>query len=207
MGPRAGSRRTGVLRLSLAIGGAALVGLGVLAIIAAVEGADGLTRILGVLGRIWEMTFTVALIPILGALSLVCAAVRSLGAWVFAALTALALGTAALIALLRIAGLVEVFLPLANWLPGTILVAIWGWVAARAAVRERWLAPAARRVAGALLIAQITLLALASGAVLVAGTGSPAVNISAGAASGGIWITVGVMWLAGAARWGQGVRV
>ncbi|MDQ2670737.1 MAG: hypothetical protein M3Y31_08905 [Gemmatimonadota bacterium] len=200
---RAESRITGVLRLSLAIGGAGLAGLGVLAIVTAVEGADGPTRLLGVLGRIWEMTFTAALIPILGALSLVCMVVRALSAWVTAALTALALCAAASIAILRIAGWVDVSLPLANWLPGTILMAIWGWVAARAAVREGYLVPPASRAAGALLIAQIALLALACGVVLVAGTDSPAVNISAGAASGGMWITVGVMWFAGAARWGK----
>lgn len=205
--PKADSAATRVLRASLAIGGTAILALGVLAVIISIEGRFGPTPLLGVLGHVWEMIFATALIPILVAMILACRATRSLSSSAVAIVAALSLSAAALIAILRLAGLVQMFLPLANWLPGTLVLAAWGWVVARAAGREGYLGSAMSRVAGAVLIAQIALLAFAAIAVLVGGTTSVAVNLSAGAAGGLIWITVGVEWLAFAARWHGQSRV
>jgi hypothetical protein len=199
--PQRDPAATRVLRVSLALGGTAILALGVLAVVISIEGRFGPTPLLGVLGHIWEIIFAVALIPTFVAMFLVSRGARSVSSSAIAILAALSLGAAALVGILRLAGLVELFLPLANWLPGTLLLAAWGWVAARAAVREGHLGQGTRRLAGAVLIAQIALVVFSSAAVLVGGTTSMAASISAGAAAGALWIVLGASWLAFAAQW------
>lgn len=194
-----------LLRASLTIAGVAIIALGVLAVVTAVEGARGPTRLVGVFSYTWEMIFTAALIPIVAAMVLVSRMTRARAVAVVAGAVAIALGAAAIIAVLRLAGRIEVFLPLANWVPGTMLMVLWGWLAARAAVQAQRLPPAMSRAAGITSIGQVILFALALAAVLVFGTNSPGVNIAAGAAYGSIWIALGAGWIAGAARWIGGV--
>lgn len=194
---------TRVLRVSFALGGAAFVALGVLAAVIAIEGRNGPTTLLGRLGHIWELAFTVALVPIVVALVLACRAVRSNAGWVLSALTVAAFAVAAVLAIVRFAGLISLFLPLANWVPGSILLAVSSWVIARAAVRRGILPASMGRAAGVIVIAEAAISVATAAGVLLSGTNAAAVNISAGLALGGAWAAVGLWWLVAGLRWGR----
>lgn len=128
---------------------------------------------------------------------------RSNAGWVLSALTVAAFAVAAVLAIVRFAGLISLFLPLANWVPGSILLAVSSWVIARAAVRRGILPASMGRAAGVIVIAEAAISVATAAGVLLSGTNAAAVNISAGLALGGAWAAVGLWWLVAGLRWGR----
>lgn len=190
-----------LLRALLIVGGAAWAALGTLSAVAAIEGANGPTARLTTIGFVWEFIFATATVPMIAAMVLASRSARSGIAWVLLAFGAIFLTGAAVVAILRLAGVVDVLLPLVNWVPGTVCVIVWGWLAARGLARQGVIGGGFVRSAAGLAISEIAALVLAGVAVAVTGTREPLANVVAGVAGGAILVGVGVWWIALAVRW------
>jgi hypothetical protein len=189
------------VRVLLVGSGIGLVVLAALSMILGIEGARGPTRLVSQIGFIWEGIFAVLTVALTVGMLWISTALRSVAAWVLAALSGLALLAAAVVALLRMAGAVDVLFPLANWVPGTVCLAFWGWAAGRASVRHGRLPPRMGGAAGLLAILQVLALALAIAVFAVSEGRNVVLNLTAGiivpavmAGMGVWWILLGVLW-------------
>ena len=193
--------RFSVLTVLLIAGGCALVALAALSVVMGIEGARGPTPRLGRLAYVWEIIFVLATPVLLVGMLWVPAALHSVASWTLAILAAVALVAAAIVAVARWTGAMEVLFPLANWVPGTVLIAFWGWAAGRRAVRSGRLPSAMSAAAATVAALQVGVLVVAGAVFGVAGGRDVALNIAAGlivpaimAMMGAWWICLGV-WL------------
>ena len=184
-------------------GGATLGVLALLSLIMGLEGVRGPTPRLGRMGYIWEGIFVAGTLVLAAGIASISAALRAVVPWMLASAAACALAVATIVAMARMAGAVDVLFPLANWVPGTVLISLWGWAASRAAVRQRRLPSAMSTAAAILAVLQAVVILMGIAVFGVYGGLNATLNLTAAmivpAIVGGLagwWICLGVFWRA-----------
>lgn len=191
--------------LWLICSGTFLLAIGLLIIPVAVEGAAGPTPQLGVLGHIWEMLFILTAGTLVVSMALVARSLPGAGVvWIVAALVWISLLWSSIIAVLRLAGLVDIELPLTLWLPAAMLLYLWAVIASQAAHRAGLVGAGLVKTAIALTIAEVIVIVVSGGVVVATGTRLPPVNIVAGLAFGSLWIALACWCMALALKLARG---
>lgn len=188
-------------RVLLVVCGALIVVLAAGCGVMAVEGARGPTTLLGRMASAWEGVFVVATVLLTAAMLWISASLRTAAPWILAATTAATLLTASVVALARLAGAVEITFPVATWVPGIVLLSLWGWAAGRSAVRRGLLPKPLATTALVLAVLQVVVILLGVAVFALNDGRNVGLNVLAGfvvpvilGGLGAWWIGLGILW-------------
>ncbi len=188
---RPGAVRVRLLPVLFVVSALAIITIGVLTVLAGIYPPP--TQ--GELGRVFEVLYAFASVPILAAMAWTNTRLRSTICWALFSLTVASLLGASILAFLRLTGRINPLLPLANWIPATTLISAWTLAAALVGVRRGLVSRRLRTATAALVCASQAAWWLAAAVLMVSGIGNRALNATAAVASGVAAAVVGLLWL------------